>query len=115
MCRELNGTRPAACTRNLSEVVVGDVIVWVTVAGEVEDIEAIYPEVNHVPFCYVEILKERAVDLFESGHALRTNCGRTICERCGRPVGTGPIIGAPASVASSCCIKTLPRKSAIAS
>ena len=74
VCRELNGTRPAACIRNLPEVVVGDVIVWVTVAGEVEDVEVINPEVNHVPFRYVEILKQGAVNLFESRCALCTNC-----------------------------------------
>ena len=73
-CSELNGTRPTACIRNLPEVGVRDVVVGVAVTGEVEHIEAIHPEANDVPFGDVEILKQGAVDLFESGRALCTNC-----------------------------------------
>jgi hypothetical protein len=80
-CSELNGARPAARTRNLPEVGVADIVVWVAVAGEVEDVEAIYPEVNHLPFRYVEILKQGAVDLFESGRTRCTNGCRTKRER----------------------------------
>jgi hypothetical protein len=72
-CRELNGTGPAACIRNLPKVGVGDVVVRVSVTGEIEHIEAIHPEANRVPFRNVEILKQGAVDLLESGCALCTN------------------------------------------
>jgi hypothetical protein len=77
-CRELNGTRPAACIRNLPEVGVRDVVVGVAVTGEVEHIEAIHPQANDVLFGYVEILKQGAIDLFESGRALRTIGPRAI-------------------------------------
>src|SRR5579863_1163794 len=92
MQAQLDLTRRGTNAGDLPEVAVLDVVVGVSVAGDVEDIEEVSAEAEHMLFLIqVKILEQRHIYLSITGRALAAVVGRTESIRGSESVSTGSI------------------------
>jgi hypothetical protein len=93
VCTEFYRTRSALAAGDLAEVRAVHAAVWVIVADEIEHIVGICAETDYMALGDMEILEERAVDLFETWGPLRADAG--CAEGIGqfRAVSTDAIVG----------------------